>query len=93
MRVLGLGLVIIGLLLTNLVFELLYYVPWDEDTFMRYIIYCVMVVTVGICITIAGYIHPNSKPLTEVRLKEILRSEEFNTTEILYRLLVEKGNS
>lgn len=93
LRVLGLGLVIIGLLLMNLVFELLYYVPWDEDKFMSYIIYCVIVVTVGVCITVAGYMHPNSKPLTEVRLKEILRSEEFNTTEILYRVLVEQKDS
>ena len=93
MRVLGLGLVIISLLLMNLVFELLYYVPWDEDTFMKYIIYCVITMTVGVCITVAGYVRPQNKPLTEVRLKEILRSEEFNTTEILYRLLVEKGNS
>lgn len=93
MRVLGLSLVIIGLLLMNLVFELLYYVPWDEDTFMRYVIYCVIVVTVGMCITVAGYVRPHNKPLTEEGLKEILRSEEFNTTEILYRLLVEQKDS
>ena len=87
------SLVIIGLLLTNLVFELLYYVPWDEDTFMAYIIYCVIVVTVGACIAVAGYLHPKNKPLTEEKLKEILRSEEFNTTEILYRVLVEQKDS
>jgi len=46
-----------------------------------------------VCITVAGYMHPNSKPLTEVRLKEILRSEEFNTTDILYRVLVEQKDS
>jgi hypothetical protein len=92
-RVLGLSLVIIGLLLMNLVFELLYYVPWDEDTFMRYIIYCVIIMTVGVCITVAGYVRPRNKPLTEERMEEILRSEEFNTTEILYRILVEQKDS
>ena len=93
MRVLGLGLVIIGLLLMNLVFELLYYVPWEDDTFMRYIIYCVIIMTVGVCITVAGYVRPQNRPLTEEGLKEILRSEEFNTTEILYRVLVEQKDS
>lgn len=93
MRVLGLSLVIIGLLLMNLVFQLLYYVPWEDETFIRYIIYCVIVVTVGACITVAGYLHPKNKPLTEEKLKEILRSEEFNTTDILYRILVEQKDS
>ena len=93
MRVLGLGLVIIGLLLMNLVFELLYYVPWDEDMFMKYIIYCVITMTVGVCITVAGYVRPQNKPLTEEGLRVILRSEEFNTSEILYRVLVEQKDS
>lgn len=93
MRLMGLSLIIIGLLLTNLVFELSYYVPWDEETFMKYIMYCVIVITVGVCITVAGSLLPYYRPLTEERLKEILRSDEFNTTEILYRLLVQEKDS
>lgn len=89
----GLGLVIIGLLLMNLVFELLYYVPLEDETFMGYVVLCVILVTIGACITVAGYLLPKNKPLTEERLKETLRSEEFNTTDILYRILVEQKDS
>ena len=52
-----------------------------------------VLIIVGIIISVAGYVRPQNRPLTEEGLREILRSEEFNTTEILYRVLVQDKDS
>lgn len=93
MRVLGLSIIIIGLLLMNIVIQLGIWALVEKETYINYMLYCLLLIVVGIIISVIGYVDPNKKPLTEVRLKEILRSEEFNTTEILYRLLVEQKDS
>lgn len=93
MRVLGLSLVIIGLLLMNIVLQVGMWGSITEETYNNYMIYSLVLIVIGIIIAVIGYVDPHNKPLTENRLKEILRSEEFNTTEILYRILVEQKDS
>ena len=55
MKQLGLSLIIIGLLMVLIMFQFMYYVPWDDDTFRSYLVPCYIVIGLGIIITVIGY--------------------------------------
>lgn len=54
-KILGLSLIIIGILMILVMFEFMYYIPWDDGTFQSYLVPCFIVIVTGVIFTVLGY--------------------------------------